>query len=86
MLSRAFRYLKMGDKATKVPEKSVSERGRGSICPYRGLVLMQHLVVSAERHTENDGCDVLETVDPFLPLRPLTSHIKQPDGQRDGHG
>lgn len=50
-----------------------------TICPYRGLVLVQHLVVSAERHAENNSSDVLKTVDPLLPLRPLTSHIKQPD-------
>ncbi len=86
----------MGHKATKGQTESISERGieRQSerehtlvnIRPYRGLVLMQHLVVSAERNTENDGRDILKTVDPLLPLRPLTSHIKEPDGQRDRRG
>lgn len=52
-----------------------------SVCAYRGLVLMQHLVVSTECHTENDGCYILKTVDPLLPLRPLTSNIKQPEAE-----
>ena len=45
---------------------------------YRGLVLVQHLVVLAHGYTEDDGRHVLETVNPFLPLRPLTTHIEQP--------
>lgn len=47
--------------------------------PYRGLVLVQHLVIPAQRHAEDDGRHVLKTVDPLLPLRPLTSDIEQPD-------
>lgn len=60
-----------------------AERARARVWgrAYRSLVLMQHLVVSAERHAENDGRHVLETVDPLLPLWPLTSHIEQPDKQ-----
>lgn len=34
----------------------------------RGLILMQHLVISTERHTENYGCHILKTVDPLLSL------------------
>lgn len=46
---------------------------------HRGLVFMEHLVVSTQSHTEDNGGHVLKAVDPFLPLRPLTSHIKQPE-------
>lgn len=45
---------------------------------YRGLIFMQHLVIPTQCHTEDNGRHVLKAVDPFLPLRPLTSHIKQP--------
>lgn len=46
---------------------------------HRGLVFMEHLVVSTQSHTEDNSGHVLKAVDPFLPLRPLTSHIKQPE-------
>ena len=39
---------------------------------------MQHLVVLGHGDTEDDRGDVLETVDPLLPLGSLTAHIKQP--------
>ena len=44
---------------------------------YRGLVLMQHLIVLGHGNTEDDGGDVLETVDPLFPLRPLPTHVEE---------
>ena len=43
----------------------------------RGFVLVEHLVVFAQRHTEYDGGHVLEAVNPLFTLRPLASHVKQ---------
>jgi hypothetical protein len=45
---------------------------------YHLLILGQDQVIGAQGYTEDDGCDTLEAVDPFLPLRPLTTHIKHP--------
>ena len=44
----------------------------------RRLVLVQHLVVLAHRHAEDDRRHVLEAVDPLLTLRPLSSHVEEP--------
>lgn len=40
------------------------------------FVLHEHLVVFADGDQENDGGDVLETMDPFLALRSLAAHIE----------
>ena len=48
------------------------------IFSYRGLVLVEDLVVLGHGDAEDDGRHVLEAVDPLLPLRPLTPHVKQP--------
>lgn len=47
---------------------------------YSRLIFMEHLVVATQSNAEDDGRHVFEAVDPFLPLWPLTSHIKQPGG------
>ena len=51
------------------------------IFSYRGLVLVEDLVVLGHGDAEDDGRHVLEAVDPLLPLRPLTPHVKQPGEQ-----
>ena len=38
-------------------------------------VLLETLTESVERHEEDDGCDVLEEVDPFLALTLLSRHV-----------
>ena len=45
---------------------------------HRGLVFVEHLVIAAERDTEDDGRDVLEAVDPLLAFRSLAPDVKQP--------
>ena len=47
------------------------------LCFYRSFILVKDLVVLRHGHTEDDGCHVLETVDPFFPLWSLASHVKQ---------
>ena len=47
--------------------------GRGT---YHTLVLVQHLVVLAQRHEEHQRRDVLETVDPLLSLRALSADVE----------
>ena len=36
--------------------------------------LCQNLVVLAEADHKKDGCDIVEAMDPLLPLRPLEPH------------
>lgn len=36
----------------------------------------KHLVVFAQRHAEDDGRDIFETVDPLLALTPLPADVK----------
>lgn len=48
---------------------------------HRGFVFMEHLVVAAQRHAENDGRDILKAVDPLLAFRPLPSDIEEPAAQ-----
>lgn len=48
---------------------------------HRGFIFMEHLVVAAQRHAENDRRDVLKAVDPLLAFRPLPSDIKEPVAQ-----
>lgn len=49
-----------------------------SVVVHRGLVFMEHLVVSTQCHTEDNGCHILKAVNPFFPLWSLSPHIKQP--------
>ena len=46
---------------------------------HRGLVLVEHLVVLGHGHAEDDGGNVLEAVDPLLPLGTLPAHVEQPE-------
>ena len=45
--------------------------------PHRGLILMQHLIVLRHGNAEDDGGDVLKTMNPLFPLRPLTANVEQ---------
>lgn len=56
----------------------MSRECRGEGCEYRGLVLVQHLVVLAHGDAEDDGRHVLEAVDPLLALTPLPPDVEQP--------
>ena len=44
---------------------------------YRSLVLMQHLVVLRHGDAEDDGGDILETMDPLFSLRSLASNVEE---------
>ena len=44
---------------------------------YRGLILVKNLVVFRHGHTEDNGGDILETVDPFFSLWSLAAHVEQ---------
>lgn len=46
------------------------------------LTLIKDLIVLAERRQENDGGDILETVNPFPPLWTLTAHVHHPGDTR----
>lgn len=50
---------------------------QGFLHTVRGLVLVQHLVVFAHGHAEDDCRHILEAVNPFLPLRPLPAHVEK---------
>ena len=43
---------------------------------YDALIFVQHLVVLAQTDQEHEGGNVLETMNPLLPLRPLTADIE----------
>ena len=43
--------------------------------PVLGVIFLKHLVVLADGRQEHDQEDVLETVDPLLPLRSLAPNI-----------
>lgn len=62
---------------------SVLPPAQGAQATYRGFVFVEHLVIAAERDTENDGRDVLEAMDPLLAFRSLASDVKQPVGGRE---
>lgn len=47
-------------------------------CSYDAFFLLQDLVVLAEGGQEDEGGDVLETVNPLPPLRFLTAHVHDP--------
>ena len=44
---------------------------------YDRLVFVQHLVVLGQGDEENEGGDVLETVNPLLPLGALTTDVEE---------
>ena len=46
---------------------------------HRRLVLVQDLVVLRHGDAEDDRRDVLEAVDPLLPLRSLSPDVEQPE-------
>ena len=43
---------------------------------YHTLIFVQHLIVLAERDEKDEGCNILETVDPLLSLRTLSSDVE----------
>lgn len=57
------------------------EQRQGLLHTVDRLVLEQKLVVLGNGDQEEDGCDVLETVDPLLPLRPLATDVEHAVGQ-----
>lgn len=63
--SQRFMLLKATWPLGKTPSSPTNTDMLG---PYRGLVLMQHLVISTQSHAENDGRHIFKTVDPFLPF------------------
>lgn len=44
--------------------------------PHLPGCFQKHLVILAQCHTEDDGCDGFKTVNPLFPLRPLATYIK----------
>lgn len=54
-------------------------------CPFSAyviLALVEDLIVLADRCQEDDGGDILETVDPLPPLGALATHIYHPGHSR----
>ncbi len=45
---------------------------------YIFLIFVKDLIVLAEGRQKYDGSDILKTVDPFLPLWTLATHIHHP--------
>lgn len=50
---------------------------------YHFVILHQHHVVGAQSSDEDDTGHTFETVDPLLPLGPLSTHVKHSE-ERDG--
>lgn len=50
----------------------------GAKATHHFVVFHQHHIVGTKGCTEDDAGDALKAVDPLLPLRPLTAHIKHP--------
>lgn len=46
------------------------------ICLYLTALLQQYLVVLAQGHTENDGRDILKTMNPLFALTPLSTNVE----------
>ena len=46
------------------------------VMPYHALILVQHLIILAERNQEDEGSDILETVYPLPPFTALASYIE----------
>lgn len=44
---------------------------------YHALILVQHLIILAERNQEDESSDILETVYPLLPFASLTTDVKK---------
>ena len=49
--------------------------------PVDGFVLEEKLIIFGNGNKEEDRCDVLEAVDPLLPLGSLTSYIEHAVGE-----
>ncbi len=49
-------------------------------------LFQKHLVVLAKRHAKDDGCDVLETMDPLLPFTSLAAYVKHAASTRSARG
>jgi len=52
------------------------KKSKGLLHTIDGLVLKQKLVVLGNGNEEEDGCDILEAMDPLLSFRSLSSHIE----------
>jgi|SRR6267142_623445 len=47
------------------------------VMTYHTLIFVQHLIILAERDQEDEGSDILEAVDPLLPLASLTTDVEK---------
>ncbi len=54
---------------------------QGFLHPVDRLILEQQLVILGDGHEEQNGGDILETMDPLLPLGPLTTDIEHAIGE-----
>lgn len=43
---------------------------------YLSRLLQQHLIVLAESHAKDDGCDSFEAMDPLFSLGSLSTNVK----------
>lgn len=50
-------------------------------CAYLIGFFQKDLIVFTQRHTEDDGRNIFETVDPFLAFTSLTTHVKHTDNR-----
>jgi len=48
------------------------------VTSYRCLIFVKDLVIFTHSNTKDDSSNILKTMNPLLPLRPLSSDVKQP--------
>ena len=44
-------------------------------------LLEKHLIIFTQGDTKDNGCHILETMDPFLAFTPLAAHIEHAGGR-----
>jgi hypothetical protein len=53
----------------------------GLLLAYHSFIFNQRLVIFRNGHQENDGCNTLKAMNPFLSLATLTADVKHAIGQ-----
>lgn len=67
------------DEPSRVADRV--EQSEGFLHTVDSLIFEQQLVVFGDGNQEKNGGDIFEAVNPFLPLRTLTTNVEHPVGQ-----
>ena len=77
ILDDLLREPKVRKEKCSVANRETEQAAKFENWSYRGLILVEDLVVLGHCDAEDDCGDILEAMDPLLPLRSLASNVEK---------